>query len=267
MHPPNGGRAFLFLPSLLEDFGELSRAAEGPGVWGAFEPGARAELQPGGMLYDAYRTPEQILTLAPAIGFVTQKKRSGTTRPFVGRVNLDNARAEQKSNIPAARRPGPCGSVASRTRRPNHLAPTDRPAKAVRSPTRRLNPAHHRGDSGVSARKSPARSLAARSTSDGFAPTQNRFRSAKLRRKSVCAPGAKPAANPGPKSGANAAQIEIDSRGPSCERAPLSSNDDRREAANAACDGASTFLTGKSPRMCESSADVAPAAAASALSR
>jgi hypothetical protein len=68
--------------------------------------------------YYRCRNAPSCVNSAPICAFAAQKKKAGSTRTFLGRMRLDNARAEPKPNIPAARRLRQVRIVRSLRRRP-----------------------------------------------------------------------------------------------------------------------------------------------------
>jgi hypothetical protein len=123
-------RPRILLPSFLEGAGP---------DFGEFPSG----LTSASSTYDASRTSRRVPSLASGGSFDAPKYSSGSTHAFLGRVHLDNARADKKSNIPAARRLRqvrirPIANATAELQAPKRVTQKRRPAKAVRSPTRRV---------------------------------------------------------------------------------------------------------------------------------
>jgi hypothetical protein len=100
-------------------------------------------------VYDACRTLVEVLNPAPSDSFVATKKALWNDKQIPAILNLDHARADTKPNIPAARRLRQVRIRPKRQRDGRTLlkrrharlksdSPKRRPAKAVRSPTRRV---------------------------------------------------------------------------------------------------------------------------------
>jgi hypothetical protein len=71
----------------------------------------RAEVS---SIYDGRRTFRRVLTRAQSGSFVAEKFSSGSTHPFVGRVHLDNARAEKNQAFPPLAGSGQCSSPVAK---------------------------------------------------------------------------------------------------------------------------------------------------------